>query len=177
VGSLHEGFPHASALSKKGDNAIVLKYRVGSELKATEDLAAAVSYIFANAELLGVSTKNYALWGSSAGARMVANIASHGTARFGGADLPNPCMVVIAYTGHSTFSKNDPPAFVMVSEDDRIVNVSIVEKRLQGLRNAGIDVAFQKYKNAGHGFGLGVGTDAEGWIEDAVRFWEKHLYR
>ena len=23
-----------------------------------------------------------------------------------------------------------------------------------------------------HGFGLGTGTVAEGWIEDAVRFWE-----
>jgi hypothetical protein len=42
VGSLHEGFPHALELSKKGYNAFVLKYRIGSELKATEDLAAAI---------------------------------------------------------------------------------------------------------------------------------------
>lgn len=26
----------------------------------------------------------------------------------------------------------------------------------------------------GHGFGLGTGTNAEGWLEDAVRFWEIH---
>jgi len=27
----------------------------------------------------------------------------------------------------------------------------------------------------GHGFGLGTGTNAEGWIDEAVRFWEKQL--
>ena len=26
-----------------------------------------------------------------------------------------------------------------------------------------------------HGFGLGIGTSAEGWINDAVKFWEKHI--
>jgi acetyl esterase/lipase len=179
VASLHEGFPYALELSKKGYNAFVLKYRVGgmgsSELTATEDLAAAMSYIFDNAEMLGVSTRDYSLWGSSAGARMVANIASDGAARYGSDELPRPSVVVIAYTGHSNFSRNDPPAFVMVSEDDRIVNVSVVEKRVRDMRNAGIEVEYHKYRNAGHGFGLGVGTDADGWIEDAVQFWGKHI--
>jgi len=27
----------------------------------------------------------------------------------------------------------------------------------------------------GHGFGLGVGTSAEGWIAAALTFWEKHI--
>ena len=84
VGSLHEGFPHAMELSKRGYNAFVLKYRVGGELRATEDLAAAMSYVFKKAEMLQVSVENYSLWGSSAGARMVGNIALNGTAGFGG---------------------------------------------------------------------------------------------
>jgi len=173
VGSLHEGFPHALKLSKKGYNAFVLKYRVGDELKATEDLAAAI-YIFKKAETFEVSTENYSLWGSSAGARMVGNIALNGTASFGGYDLPEPRVVVIAYTGHKIFSENYPPTFITVSEDDRIVNVSVVDRRVENLRNAGIEVEYRKYKNAGHGFGLGVGTDAEGWIEYAIQFWEDH---
>jgi hypothetical protein len=37
------------------------------------------------------------------------------------------------------------------------------------------DVFDRRYKNAGHGFGLGVGADAEGWIEYAIQFWEKHI--
>jgi acetyl esterase/lipase len=112
VGSLHEGFPHAVDLSKKGYNAFVLKYRVGGELSATENLAAAISYIFRNAEIFEVSVENYSLWGFSAGARMVGNIALDGTAGFGGDGLPKPRIVVIAYTGHTSFSENYPPVFV-----------------------------------------------------------------
>ena len=52
-----------------------------------------------------------------------------------------------------------------------------MERRVENLRNAGVEVEYRRYRNAGHGFGLGVGTDADGWIEDAVRFWEKHISR
>jgi len=41
---------------------------------ATQDLAAAVSYILGNAATLGVSPSGYSLWGSSTGARMAASI-------------------------------------------------------------------------------------------------------
>jgi acetyl esterase/lipase len=175
VGSLHEGFPLAAELSKKGYNAFVLKYRVGGELRATADLAAAISYIFEKAEMFEVSVENYSLWGSSAGARIVGNIALHGTAGFGGHDLPKPRIVVIVYTGDTSFSENYPAAFIAVSEDDRIVNVSVVDRRVENMRDAGIEVEYHKYKNAGHGFGLGVGTDADGWIEGAVQFWGRHI--
>jgi acetyl esterase/lipase len=175
VASLHEGFPLAMVLSQKGYNTFVLRYRTGDGLRATEDLAAAISYVFKNADRLGVGVADYALWGGSAGARMVGNIALHGPAGFGGDDLPKPRTVVIAYTGHTVFSEHFPPTFIMVSEDDGIVNVSVVDGRVENLRNVGIEVEYRKYRNAGHGFGLGVGTDAEGWIEHAVQFWESHL--
>lgn len=174
VGSIHEGFPHALELSRRGYNAFVLKYRVGDGRRATEDLAVAISFVFENAAALGVSTRDYSLWGSSAGARMVASIGSVGPAGFGGGDLPGPGIVVMAYTGHSSFSVDDPPTFVTVSEDDRIVNVRVVEGRLEAMRRAGIDVEYRRYRSAGHGFGLGIGTDAEGWIEHAVQFWVRH---
>jgi hypothetical protein len=62
VGSVHEGFPHAVEISKKGYNAFVLKYRAGhGGTVATQDLAAAISYVFRNAEALGVSTGRYSL--------------------------------------------------------------------------------------------------------------------
>jgi acetyl esterase/lipase len=174
VGSVHEGFPHAIQLSKKGYNAFVLQYRVGGEQRACEDLAAAISYIFKHARSLGVSTKDYSVWGSSAGARIAAQIGSYGPARYGGDDLPRPCVVVMAYTGHSSFTRNDPPTFVVQGENDGIVNVSTVDRRVDAMRNAGIEVEYPKYRNVSHGFGLGIGTDAAGWIEYAVKFWEKH---
>ena len=102
VGSVHEGFPYAAEISKAGFNAFVLKYRVGQGgAVATQDLAAAITFVFRNAGALGVSTRGYSLWGSSAGARMAASIGSHGVARFGGAELPKPSAVVMAYTAHS----------------------------------------------------------------------------
>jgi acetyl esterase/lipase len=174
VGSLHEGFPHAVELNKKGYNAFVLKYRVGSGAQATQDLAAAISYIFKNAKIFDVSTENYSLWGSSAGARMVGDIAYSGSIGFGGYRFPEPRVVIIAYTGHTLFSEYYPPTFITVSENDPIVNVSVVEQRVKNLRNAGVDVEYHIYKNAGHGFGLGIGTSAEGWLMHAVKFWEKY---
>ena len=61
-----------------------------------------------------------------------------------------------------------------VSADDGIANVSVVDRRVENLRNAGVEVEYRRYRTAGHGFGLGTGTDAEGWLSHAVRFWEKH---
>jgi acetyl esterase/lipase len=175
VGSVHEGFPHAMQLSNKGYNAFVLQYRVGGERVACEDLAAAIAYVFKHAGSLGVNTRGYSVWGSSAGARMAAQVGSYGPAGYGDYDLPRPRVVVMAYTGHSPFTQNDPPTFVVQGEDDGIVNVSTVDKRVDAMRDAGIEVEYHKYRSVGHGFGLGTGTDAEGWIEYAVRFWEKHM--
>jgi acetyl esterase/lipase len=174
VGSVHEGFPYAAAISKNGYNAFVLRYRAGhGGAIATQDLAAAISYIFRNAGMLGVSTDSYSLWGSSAGARMTAAIGSHGVAHFGGDNLPKPSAVVMAYTGHSDYSSDEPPTFVVVGEHDGIAPPSAMERRIATLRQAGTEVEYHKYRNLGHGFGLGTGTSAEGWINDALRFWDK----
>jgi acetyl esterase/lipase len=175
VGSLHEGFPLALEISKKGYNVFVIRYRIGSQQKATEDLAAAITYIFENAEALGVSTEGYSLWGGSAGARMVGNIVLNGVAAYQGDNLPKPSTAVIAYTGQSSFSEDFPPTFMTTSANDGIANVLSVDRRVKNLRDAGVEVEYRRYITAGHGFGLGTGTDAEGWLNLAVQFWEKHL--
>ena len=173
VGSVHEGFPYAEAISGKGFNAFVLKYRVGDGGRmATEDLAAAVSFIFRNAATLGVGTSGYSLWGSSAGARMAAAIGSHGAANYGGNDIPKPAAVVMAYTAHSDYSSAEPPTFVVVGEQDGIAPPASMETRVAALRKSGTAVEYHKYKGLGHGFGLGTGTSAEGWVFEAIRFWE-----
>lgn len=174
VGSIHEAYPHALELSKQGYNAFVIQYRTDSQ-EATEDLARAISYIFQNAEQLKVSTSNYSLWGSSAGARMVAYIGTYGVEEFGGANVPKPATIIMAYTGHTDYSESDPPTFIVVGEDDGIANPNTMERRANNLRNVGVDVEFHKYPNLGHGFGLGIGTSAEGWINDAIAFWNKYI--
>jgi acetyl esterase/lipase len=176
VGSLHEGFPYAVEISNRGYNAFVLKYRAGrGGTAATEDLAAALSYIFRNADSLGVTTADYSLWGSSAGARMAAAIGSYGTGRYGGSNLPRPSALVLLYTGHSDLASTEPPTFVAVGDRDGIAPPATMEKRVAALRRQGTEVEYRKYRGVGHGFGLGVGTNAEGWIADAVRFWAKQI--
>lgn len=177
VGSLHEGFPYAMAINQAGYNAFVLKYRVGQGAAvATEDLAAALSYIIQNAQQLGVSPEDYALWGSSAGARMVASIGSHGVAAFGGDDLPQPATVVMAYTGHTDHQTQEPPTFAVIGEQDGIASPATMARRVDQLRKAGTDVEFHRYPALGHGFGLGVDTSAEGWMQQAIQFWGQHIY-
>jgi acetyl esterase/lipase len=174
VATVHEGLPYAQAINRRGFNAFVLRYRVGQGgTAATEDLAAALSTIFRHAAALQVSTEGYSLWGSSAGARMAASIGSHGAARFGGDPLARPAAVVMAYTSHSDTSADDPPTFVVVGEHDRISPPDAMERRLRNLERAGVTVAYRKVPGLGHGFGLGTGTAAQGWIDDAVRFWER----
>ena len=49
------------------------------------------------------------------------------------------------------------------------------DKRAQDLKSDGVEVEYHHFKNAGHGFGLGKGSDADGWMEQAIAFWGKHL--
>lgn len=176
VGSVHEGFPYATEINRLGYNVFVLIYRVGSGgLNAVQDLAAAISFIFRNANSLGVNTQHYSVWGSSAGARMAATIGSYGTAHYGGDNLPKPSAIIMAYTGHSDYSYHEPPTFVVVGSRDRIALPILMEQRVDALQNNGTTVEYHKYNGVGHGFGLGNGTPAEGWIFHAVHFWEKTI--
>ena len=174
VGAMHDSFPHALELSKKGYNAFALIYRPGWDT-ACEDLARAVSFIFAHAGELEVDTSCYSLWGGSAGARMAADVGSYGTAYFGGDDLPQAGTVVMQYTGHSDYQPSDPPTYVCVGTSDGIANWRTMQRRIEAMDAAGIPTEFHAYEGLPHGFGLGTGTVAEGWINDAVAFWERQM--
>lgn len=157
-----------------GYNAFALIYRPGAQT-ACEDLARAIEFIFEHADELEVNTDSYSLWGGSAGARVAAFLGSYGPAGFGGADLPRPGTVIMQYTGHSDYTENDPPTYVCVGTSDGIANWRTMEQRIQTLDALGIPTEFHAYEGLGHGFGLGTGTAAEGWINDAVAFWEKQI--
>ena len=174
VGAMQDSFPHALELSKQGYNAFALIYRPGAQT-ACEDLARAISFIFEHAEELQVDTGCYSLWGGSAGGRMAAWLGSYGPAAFGGDDLPRPGAVVMQYTGHSDYTPDDPPTFACVGESDGIASWRTMQRRLQALESLGIPTEFHHYPGLGHGFGLGTGTAAEGWLEEAVAFWEAQM--
>lgn len=174
VGAMQDSFPHALELSKHGYNAFALIYRPGAQ-NACEDLARAISFIFENAEELEVSTDCYSLWGGSAGARMAATLGSNGAGSFGGDAVPRAGAVVMQYTGYSDYTADDPPTFACVGEQDGIANWHTMQRRIDALDSEGVPTEFHHYPGLSHGFGLGTGTAAEGWIEDAISFWESQM--
>lgn len=172
VGAMHDSFPHALFLSRRGYNAFALIYRPGAQT-ACEDLSRAIDFIIGHAALLGVDTTGYSLWGGSAGARMAAWVGEYGTSAFGAPRHERPAAVVMQYTGFSDYSAATPPTYACCGTADGIASWRVMQRRLEGIAALGTPTEFHAYQGLGHGFGLGIGTVAEGWADDALRFWEK----
>ena len=174
VGAMHDSFPHSLEISKAGYTAFALIYRPDDPYN---DLAQAITYICDKADKLGVKREDYSLWGGSAGARMAATL---GNAHYlyqltGRRDIPQPAAVIMQYTGYSAASQYDAPTYVCVGTNDGIASWRTMQYRLQQLTQMGIPTEFHVYEGLGHGFGIGIGTAAEGWVNDAIKFWENNM--
>lgn len=174
VAAMHDSFPHAQELSKKGYNAFALIYRPGAQT-ACEDLSRAVAFIHEHAEELEVDVADYSLWGGSAGARMAAWVGTYGTAAFGQADYPGPGAVIMQYTGLSEVTGYEPPTYACVGTGDGIAYYGTMEDRIEQIRRQGTNAEIEVFDGLPHGFGLGEGTAAEGWIDRAAAFWEENM--
>lgn len=174
VGAMQDSFPHALELSKRGYNAFALIYRPGAQA-ACEDLARAIAFLHENADKLGIDMQDYSLWGGSAGARMAAWLGSYGTESFGEKRYPRPAAVIMQYTGLSEVTGKEPPTFACVGTNDGIASYKTMEDRINRIKANGTDAEIKVFQGLSHGFGLGEGTIAEGWIDDAIKFWEKHM--
>ncbi len=176
VGAMHDSFPHALELSKMGYNAFALIYRPGYDT-APRDLARAIAFIHEHADELGVDVTDYSLWGGSAGARMAAWLGSCRTSEFGERAYPRPAAVIMQYTGLSEVYGNEPPTDNCVGTNDGIASYRTMQRRIEALKANGVDTMIEIFPGLGHGFGLGTGTVAEGWIRNAVAFWERNMGR
>ncbi|GHU80971.1 hypothetical protein AGMMS49992_34110 [Clostridia bacterium] len=106
---------------------------------------------------------------------MAAYLGSYEPSRYGGDDLPRAAAVIMECTGHTDYTENDPPTFAIVGENDSIACPATMERRINNLKVAGIETEFIVFPGLGHFFCLGTGTVAEGWIYDAVAFWERQM--
>lgn len=50
-----------------------------------------------------------------------------------------------------------------------------MEQRIRRIQTNGTNAEIEVFKGLSHGFGLGEGTVAEGWLDHAVEFWENNL--
>lgn len=173
VGAIHDSLPHALELSKLGYNAFALIYRPDGRL-ACRDLARAINTVFRIAPELGIDTGGYSLWGGSAGARMAAWLGCYGTESFGEGRCPRPATVVMQYTGLSEVAGTEPPTYSCVGTADGISPYRLMQKRTDLIRRNGTDAEIEIFPGLPHGFGLGTGTVAEGWLGRATNFWKEH---
>lgn len=174
VGAMQDSFPHALELSQNGYNAFALIYRSDAN-KAMEDLARVVAFIHEHQDELKVDISSYSVWGGSAGARMAAWLGSYGTESYGEKAYPKPSVVIMQYTGLSEVTGNEPPTYACVGTNDSIANDQTMEKRINKIKANGTDAQIEIFDGLPHGFGLGEGTMADGWINHAIEFWKKHM--
>lgn len=174
VAGMQDSFPHALEISKHGYNAFALIYRPTNPY---EDLTQAIRFIEDHAAELGIDPRHYSLWGGSAGARMAAELGNKDVLyRFTGrTDIPQADAVIMQYTGFNRVSSADAPTYVNVGDSDWIANWQTMKQRLFYLDQLGIPTEFHVYSGLSHGYGLGEGTVAQGWLNDALRFWQTNM--
>ncbi len=174
VAGMHDSFPHALELSKKGYNAFALIYRPGART-ACEDLARAIAFLHEHADELGIDMSDYSLWGGSAGARMAAWLVAYGTSAFGEKQYPKPAAVIMQYTGLSEVTGDEPPTYACVGTSDGIASYRSMERYISRIKNNGTNAKIEVFDGLSHGFGLGQNTVADGWLDRAVMFWEDNM--
>lgn len=174
VAGMHDSFPHALELSKKGYNAFAFIYRPGART-ACEDLARAIAFLHEHADELGIDMSDYSLWGGSAGARMAAWLGAYGTSAFGEKQYPKPAAVIMQYTGLSEVTGDEPPTYACVGTSDGIASYRSMERYISRIKNNGTNAKIEVFDGLSHGFGLGQNTVADGWLDRAVMFWEDNM--
>ena len=103
---------------------------------------------------------------------MAAWLGSYGTESFGEREYSRPGAVIMQYTGLSEVTGQEPPTYACVGTSDGIASYRSMISYINQIKESGTDAEIQVFQGLRHGFGLGEGTVAEGWIDEAVRFWE-----
>ena len=79
------------------------------------------------------------------------------------------------YSAEYNIGDGYPPAYAVHSHDDEAVHFHTSLRFCETLRKAGIPCMLREVDGCGHGFALGRGTPAEGWLEQAMDFWRRNI--
>lgn len=69
---------------------------------------------------------------------------------------------------------DEPPTYACVGTSDGIASYRSMEDYISRIQDNGTNAEIEVFDGLRHGFGLGEGTVAEGWIDRAVSFWEQN---
>ena len=171
-------------------------------LAPVEDLAAAVRYVLERADELNIVPEDYTVLGFSAGGHLVGcyGLDNIGYKKF---NLPKPAAILIAYGLISTekfphcnklllgqepdekavsaisidrnITPDYPPTFFWAGKNDLLLDYRHHGDELEkAMRMNEIPYEYHLYEKAQHGISMGIGTEAEGWVDRAAAFWAKH---
>ncbi|MCI6467888.1 MAG: alpha/beta hydrolase [Faecalicatena sp.] len=169
-----------------------------------EDLAVAVRYILDHAEELNVDPENYAVAGFSAGGHLAACFGTealgwkkYSLPKPAAVILAYPVITMQQYT-HEDSRKNFlqekagdiamqkkysveeqvtdsyPPTYVWQCERDNTVPIENTQLLIQAFEQYHVPHVYRTFDSEWHGWGCGKGTLAEGWVKEAIHFWEKY---
>lgn len=166
-----------------------------------DDLARSVQFILEHARELDVDTENYALAGFSAGGHLAASFGTEtlGYKKYG---IQKPAAIFLGYpvitmgekanvgsrdrllresaseeerkqySIEQQITENYPPVFLWQCEKDSSVpieNTIMLAKKLEEWK---IPYLYETFAGEDHGWGIGTGTAAEGWLDRAADFWK-----
>ena len=195
----NEGYAYAARIKELGYNAFILQYSIKmAHPTPLDDVNLALDIIEQNSEYWQVSTENYAVIGSSAGAHLVGcwSTPEIGFQKYG---KSKPAAAILCYPLISLSSRSDsvllpadadealidslcidrhvdssfPPTYMWIFEEDSLKPQ--VDRMDAVLEENNVPHITRYYTGGRHGLGLAPGTAAEGWLDEAVAFWIDHI--
>ncbi len=179
VCNLWESLPVCASFNEMGYTCFAIDYRTGTEFGKTPpeeqlmgDVAACVSYITEHADEFNVLTDGYLIGGFSAGGQ-VASMWANETSGYAKYDLPKPGAVCLIYGLNYSYVYEgySLPTFSRYCQNDEFFKGTELFTKMQAWLDENNVPNNYKVVEAGHGFGLGSNTDAEGWTKEAEAFW------
>ncbi len=168
-----------------------------------DDVAASIKYIHENADSFNVEKNDYAVIGFSAGGHAVSNFGTEvvGWKHYGltcpkTLVLSYPVVTMgqyahqktkeyflgkkqgkielqVQYSPEMNVTKNYPSTYIFSCEEDSSVDILNSKMLASSLEKAKVSYKLNLSVGSTHGIGLGIGSKAEGWFDEAVRFWSK----
>lgn len=165
------------------------------------DLAGALRMILDRAEEFNIDEENYALAGFSAGGHLVSCFGTaslgyslYGLPRPGALFLGYPVINFVDYphlgsrkrllggeaedpwtqkrfSTDLNITPDYPAAYVWHCTEDKAVHPANSIGISRELKRKGVPLCYRAFSGTAHGWGLGTGTPAEGWLDEAVEFW------
>ena len=176
-----ESLPVGAAFHEMGYTVFMGTYRLTHEFGSfqnpeilAEDISREIKYIGEHAEELGVDADNYIIGGFSAGSVTAMTWCDERYGyKFYDMTAPKAYLSIYGIT-EEMIPHTEVPTLIRFCEHDQYFSTDIAYEYKTSLEERGIPCDL-KIVDCLHGFGLGSGTEAEGWPDEAAEFFKRIL--